>query len=583
MSAVAVAHRYSPQISWMNSAMRRAHYFPTVVVGLVSFAGHAMIAQRGVAYESIPAAALADAQEISDANYISDSAVQPAGYYDSRPRSKPANKPQGTATQGSTSQAGESQPNVMYRGQKVRVPSLPFGRQTSTSQKNSSSGPQPAWSAGGPAKQTQGRIPQQTPAAKPLTGAAWPNAQGANNRMPQPMRSAQLPSAYVRPSTRPVPGSKSTNAVPNSTSTSPWAKPATTAPAAPPVAPRAASPAVPLSPADRLAADAHELSARAQSEAEFTQVIDRCKTVLSSQPSPATAKFAKNLMAWSLNRRGQLKAEASHDAEAIADFSEAISADPTCWRAIHNRGVLLAQSSQFEKAFDDFAATIRLNPKFAKAYSNRAALYIIADNLNGAVTDYRHSLELDPNLAVAQRGCGRACQLTGQLDEALDHYDAAVRLAPSDSFAAACRADLLTDLGRYADAAAEYNRALELDSKSTQALTGSAWLLATCPDESVRNGDLAIQRAQSAIELGGTNDALNLDTLAAAQANAGDFEAAMNSVRKAIDLTPEDERGPYHDRLLMYERAKPYRIAPIEHTAHQASYDEPAEEESAMK
>ena len=147
--------------------------------------------------------------------------------------------------------------------------------------------------------------------------------------------------------------------------------------------------------------------------------------------------------------------------------------------------------------------TIQLNPQFAKAYSNRAALFMVANNLNAALQDYNRAIELDPNLAVAHRGCGRVCQLTGRMDDAIAHYDAAVQLAPTDAYAAACRADLLTDVGRYSEAAAEYNRAIEIDPQSTQAQSGSAWLLATCPDSAVRNPDLAIQRAQTVIELGG--------------------------------------------------------------------------------
>src|SRR6476646_5121463 len=104
------------------------------------------------------------------------------------------------------------------------------------------------------------------------------------------------------------------------------------------------------------------------------------------------------------------------------------------------------------------------------------------NNLDAAAKDYNRAIELDPNLAVAHRGYGRVCQLQGQTEEAINHYDAAVQLAPGDAYAAACRADLLTDVGRYSDTLAEYNRALQLDPKSMQANSGSAWLLATCPD-----------------------------------------------------------------------------------------------------
>jgi tetratricopeptide (TPR) repeat protein len=249
-----------------------------------------------------------------------------------------------------------------------------------------------------------------------------------------------------------------------------------------------------------------------------------------------------------------------------------VRADDKCWRAIHNRGVLLAQDGHFEKAFDDFNRTIELNPEFAKAYSNRGALYVVANDLPAALADYGRAIELDPNLAIAHRGRGRVCHLLGQLDEAIAHYDAAVQLAPEDGYAVASRADLLTDLGRYVDAAADYDLAIEIDPQSAHAYSGSAWLLATCPDDAVRDPQLAIERARMAIELSGKDDAVSFDTLAAAQASAGDFTAAAQTVRQAIDLATADERGVYQDRLSLYQHAKPYRIAPLRQVT-QASYE----------
>jgi tetratricopeptide (TPR) repeat protein len=160
------------------------------------------------------------------------------------------------------------------------------------------------------------------------------------------------------------------------------------------------------------------------------------------------------------------------------------------------------------------------------------------------------------------------------VDQAIAHYDASVQLAPNDAYAAACRADLLTDIGRYTEAEAEYERAIEIDPSLSQAHGGSAWLLATCPDSAVRNPELALERAKTAIEQSGDQDALNFDTLAAAQANAGDFAGAMDSARKAIELAPAEERETYRDRLVLYQQAKPFRIAPIERTAQQVSYEE---------
>jgi tetratricopeptide (TPR) repeat protein len=581
----------------MGLAMRLARYFPTAVIGMASFASQLTAPKPSFAWDSIPASALAESSELQGTSYITDSAVQPAAYYDSRPRGTSSSSMQ-TITDEDPQTPNTPHQGPMYRGQKLQMPTLPFGRQFTSNKttppgtqpgnyqypQNGAPAAQPNNATAGPQKNRQ--FQQRIPSGTPLPAQANSNyqtARVAGNNPPQPIgrdntpRLPSLPTAAL-----PYPSAPSTR-IPNSSSVPPWqTNPSAVAPSKPGVS-AAAPTAGSSSTANRLVAEAHEMSDRASSDYDYSQIIEICRRAEASQPSSTTAQYAKNLIAWSFNRRGQLKAEAGQDQEAILDFNEAVEADPACWRAVHNRGVLTAQSGQFEKAYDDFALTIKLNPQFAKAYSNRAALFMVANNLNAARQDYDHALELDPNLAVAHRGDGRVCQLMGDTKSALAHYDASVQLAPTDAYAAACRADLLTDLGRYSEAAAEYNRAIDVDPKSTQAQSGSAWLLATCPDKSIRKADLAIQRAQTVIELGGDNDAVSFDTLAAAQANAGDFEAAMNSARRAIELAPAEERDAYKDRFVMYQQAKPYRISPVGRMAQQASYESSGGIHSAVR
>jgi tetratricopeptide (TPR) repeat protein len=163
--------------------------------------------------------------------------------------------------------------------------------------------------------------------------------------------------------------------------------------------------------------------------------------------------------------------------------------------------------------------------------------------------------------------------LLGRLEEAVDHYDAAIQLAPKDAYAIACRADLFTDMGRYHEAGRQYEQAIRIDPRSAEAQRGLAWLLATCPDDSIRNPAEAIKRAETAVRLENEEDSLAFDTLAAAQASSGDFGSAMKTLGRAIDIAPENEREAYQNRLLMYQHQKAYRIAPMRAVA-QASYSD---------
>lgn len=567
--------------------MRVARYFPMVVAtGLICQAAMpiSVCASDSAAIDTTEQSPEPQAQPTS--RHI-DGAVQQAGYYDSRTRTNATSPQQGTGF--------VQQNRPQSSGGVFSLPKTWFGRQIQS--QNTRATNQTAQPAAGRSASTQsspnraGQIRpsvanQQAAPSRPMqqrvvNGRAMQPIAVSNQNFRNPADQAPIPirqNGGARPMplvNRPMAPAKQ---APNSSSTSPWTTPPATAGAATGAVAGSAAlattarPPGPLSPADQLVAQAHGMSTSAKTEQDYSRIIETCRRAQAGQLSPETAKYAINLTAWSFNRRGQLKAEAGHDKEAILDFDDAIRAESTCWRAVHNRGVLLAQAGQFEKAFDDFSRAIQLNPQFAKAYSNRAALFMVANNLNAAHQDYKRAIELDANLAVAHRGCGRVCQLMNRLDDAMLHYDAAVQLAPNDAYAAACRADLLTDVGRYSDALAEYNRALQLDPKSSQANCGSAWLLATCPDSALRNPDLALERANQAVELSAQKDAVSFDSLAAAQASSGDFKAAMKSIHRAIELAPVDERDSYKDRLAMYQHAKPYRIAPVERLAQQASY-----------
>ena len=124
----------------------------------------------------------------------------------------------------------------------------------------------------------------------------------------------------------------------------------------------------------------------------------------------------------------------------------------------------------------------------------------------------------------------------------------------------------LGDSGRFAEAALYYRRALELDPAAEPVLNNLAWLLATCPMDSVRNGPEAVTLAQRAVELSGGADAGVLDTLAAAYAEAGRFADAAATLRKALDLAWRQRKFSLVDglevRLGLYEAGKPYRQPP---------------------
>jgi Tfp pilus assembly protein PilF len=117
-------------------------------------------------------------------------------------------------------------------------------------------------------------------------------------------------------------------------------------------------------------------------------------------------------------------------------------------------------------------------------------------------------------------------------------------------------------LGEFAKAKRDYERAMEISPDNFTILNNYAWMLATAPDEGVRDGDLAVEMALRVCDLGGWDQSMFLDTLAASFAESGDFESAVEWLTKAIELEPENAEGR-KERLERYKNKTPYRT-PVE-------------------
>jgi tetratricopeptide (TPR) repeat protein len=113
----------------------------------------------------------------------------------------------------------------------------------------------------------------------------------------------------------------------------------------------------------------------------------------------------------------------------------------------------------------------------------------------------------------------------------------------------------------YKKALADYERAMQINPRCDGAINGQAWLLATCPDESCRSGKKAIELAKRACELTDWQSGEYLDSLAAACAEAGEFDQAMKWETKALeDAAFEKNSGARARKCLeLYQAGKPYR------------------------
>ncbi len=323
----------------------------------------------------------------------------------------------------------------------------------------------------------------------------------------------------------------------------------------------------------QLLRDAHTKSQEAKTLEEYTEIIELCQRAATMPLSENLVDYQRKLRAWAHNQRGeqyseeaaalvkaaQTEAAAKRDAQALEEFETAIELNPDYWKAIHNRGVSRALRGQLDEAVRDFTRAVELKPDYANAWFNRGEILYDQGKFQEAIADYSRSLELNKDDYDTHIRRGHAWFQIGKFQEALDDYDRAVKIAPDNIDALVNRADANRSLGRFQAAADDYLRAVQLDPKSGRAYQGAAWLMATCPDPKMRNNDLALRAAQQALEILGRQDYKALDTMAAALANAGDFDKAKPMQADAIKVAPPDKVESLQKRLKQYEQGQPYR------------------------
>ncbi len=155
-------------------------------------------------------------------------------------------------------------------------------------------------------------------------------------------------------------------------------------------------------------------------------------------------------------------------------------------------------------------------------------------------TLWLHTLACTVRNSVAHNSLGIAFANQGRLDEAIVQYQAAVESNPKFTEAYYDLGIALADLGRFEEAAANYQKALQLQPNHAMAHNDLAWLRASCPEASIRNGAKAVAHAQQANRLCGGKQPGVLDTLAAAYAEAGRFPEALATARKALELATQE-------------------------------------------
>jgi protein O-mannosyl-transferase len=219
-----------------------------------------------------------------------------------------------------------------------------------------------------------------------------------------------------------------------------------------------------------------------------------------------------------------------------ADVSDQDS--QTCF----NIGCAAMEQGNFSRAARCFERALKVAGKnapnsFLAETKNDLGLALLEQGLvPNAISNFESALVLQPAFPKAYYNMGRAFQTNNQPDVAADCFQRALALDPGVAEIHYKLANALVQLKQPAQAIAQYSQALQLRPGMDDAANNLAWLLATCSDRSLRDGNRAVELARQASEHSHDQNPVILGTLAAAYAQAGKLSEAVATAQRAREL-----------------------------------------------
>lgn len=311
-----------------------------------------------------------------------------------------------------------------------------------------------------------------------------------------------------------------------------------------------------------------------------------------------------------LCRLANAAARRGEHAAARNYFQKALEVQPGFPLATFGLGLIAAAEEDFPEAIRWFQATLSQEPDHSLAHFNLATSFALQDHLTDAIPHFERVLELDPDDASARRHLvkvhlqlAQAAEVEGPqaLDRAIVHYRAAAATDPSQAITHLSLGSALGRSQQFVAAAESYHQAVERAPLDTNAHLGRATalllakrfgdargaiedslerlrdedaesirlslrhalarLLASCPVDTVRDGEKALELSLQVFERRPGLE--HGQTVAMAYAELGRFDMALHWQEKMlqeIERRGEDEALPAaRERLALYADGEAYR------------------------
>ncbi|HTU19606.1 MAG TPA: tetratricopeptide repeat protein [Gemmataceae bacterium] len=249
--------------------------------------------------------------------------------------------------------------------------------------------------------------------------------------------------------------------------------------------------------------------------------------------------------------------------DSVALWEHALKLDPENLIAQVNLGSALSQQGDLARAEQHFLGALRIRPEDPLAHTHLGRLALSRREWSGAAHHFREILRSTPENAEVHRQLGFALMMQGRWREAASCFRQAAALHPERVVYHHNLAYALHHLGQTVAAQSEYQKALRLDPTWPRGCLQRAWLQATDPDPLRRRGDLAVINAEKVGQALGDQNALLLDVVAAAYAEAGRYSDAVVAAEKALDRARANGQTRLESaiakRLQLYKQGRPFR------------------------